>query len=113
MMEQRRAHDSQIVRAKENIKLSHGGPSYIQASDTNPPSGHNVNGPNLLRGPEIGNSHRLNTSLLKGSTWDQRDGSMSDQCVVKCQFHAIHTFANKICILLFSNSFTFMLLINI
>ena len=68
MMEQRRAHDSQIVRAKENIKLSHGGPSYNQASDTNPPSEHNVNGPNLLRGPEVGNSHRLNTSLLVGST---------------------------------------------
>ena len=24
------AHDSQIVRAKENLKLSHGGPSYSQ-----------------------------------------------------------------------------------
>ena len=31
------AHDSQIVRAKENLKLSHGGPSYSQASGTNPP----------------------------------------------------------------------------
>ena len=28
---------SQIVRAKENLKLSHGGPSYSQASGTNPP----------------------------------------------------------------------------
>ena len=26
-----------IVRAKENLKLSHGGPSYSQASGTNPP----------------------------------------------------------------------------
>ena len=33
----KRAHDSQIVRAKENLKLSHGGPSYNQASGTNPP----------------------------------------------------------------------------
>ena len=31
------AHDSHIVRAKENLKLSHGGPSYSQASATNPP----------------------------------------------------------------------------
>ena len=36
MMKQKRAHDSQIVRAKENLTLSHGGPSYRQASDTNP-----------------------------------------------------------------------------
>ena len=27
------AHDSQIVRAKENIKLSHGGPSQKHATD--------------------------------------------------------------------------------
>ena len=33
----KRAHDSQIVRAKENLKLSHGGSSYIKASGTNPP----------------------------------------------------------------------------
>ena len=32
----KRAHDSQIVRAKENLKLSHGGSSY-QPSGTNPP----------------------------------------------------------------------------
>ena len=31
------AHDSQIVRAKENLKLNHGGPSYRQALGTNPP----------------------------------------------------------------------------
>ena len=30
-----RAHDSQIVKAKENLKLSHGGPSQRQASVTN------------------------------------------------------------------------------
>ena len=30
------AHDSQIVRAKENPKVSHGGPSQRQASDTSP-----------------------------------------------------------------------------
>ena len=30
------AHDSQIARAKENLKLSHGEPSYSQASGTNP-----------------------------------------------------------------------------
>ena len=29
------AHDSQIVRAKENLKLSHGWPSQRQASGTN------------------------------------------------------------------------------
>ena len=29
------AHDSQIVRAKENLKLSHSGPSQRQASGTN------------------------------------------------------------------------------
>ena len=33
----KRAHDSQIVRVKENLKLSHGGSSYRQASGTNPP----------------------------------------------------------------------------
>ena len=31
------AHDSQIIRAKENLKLSHGGSSYRKASGTNPP----------------------------------------------------------------------------
>ena len=31
-----RAHNSQIVRAKENLKLSHGGLSHKQASCTNP-----------------------------------------------------------------------------
>ena len=31
----KRAHDSQVVRAKENLKLSDGGPSQRQASDTN------------------------------------------------------------------------------
>ena len=30
------SHNSQIVRAKENLKLSHRGPSYSQASGTNP-----------------------------------------------------------------------------
>ena len=29
------AHDSQIVRAKGSLKLSYGGPSQRQASDTN------------------------------------------------------------------------------
>ena len=34
---EKRTHDSQIVRAKENLKnLSHGGPSYSQASGANP-----------------------------------------------------------------------------
>ena len=37
MMKLERAHDSQIVRAKENLKLSHGCPSYRQASGTNQP----------------------------------------------------------------------------
>ena len=35
--QKKRAHDSQIVRDKENIKLSHGGPSYRSAPGTNPP----------------------------------------------------------------------------
>ena len=30
------AHDSQIVRAKENLKSSHGGSSQRQAPGTNP-----------------------------------------------------------------------------
>ena len=34
---EKRAYDSQIARAKENLKLSHGGPSYSQASGTNAP----------------------------------------------------------------------------
>ena len=36
-MRQKKAHDSQIVEAKENLKLSHGGPSYSQALATKPP----------------------------------------------------------------------------
>ena len=28
MMKQQKSHDSQIVRAKENLKLNHGGSSY-------------------------------------------------------------------------------------
>ena len=35
---QKWAHDSQIVRAKENLKLSHGEPSQRQASGTNQPN---------------------------------------------------------------------------
>ena len=31
------AHDAQIVRAKEKLKLSYGGSSYRSASGTNPP----------------------------------------------------------------------------
>ena len=31
----KKAHDSQIVRAKENLKLSYGGSSERQTSDTN------------------------------------------------------------------------------
>ena len=31
------AHDSQIIRAKENLKLSHSGFIYRYASGTNPP----------------------------------------------------------------------------
>ena len=31
----KRAHDSQIVRAKENLKLSYDGPGQRQASGTN------------------------------------------------------------------------------
>ena len=31
---EKRAHDSKIDRAKENLKLSHIGPSYSQASGT-------------------------------------------------------------------------------
>ena len=34
---EKRAHDFQIVRAKDNLKLSHGGPSYSQASGNKPP----------------------------------------------------------------------------
>ena len=33
---EKKAHDSQIVRAQENLNLSHGGPSYSQVSGTNP-----------------------------------------------------------------------------
>ena len=33
----KKAHDSEIVRAKQNLKLSHDGPSYRQASGTTPP----------------------------------------------------------------------------
>ena len=33
----KRVHDPQIVKAKENFKLSHGGPSQRQASGTNQP----------------------------------------------------------------------------
>ena len=32
----KQTHNSQIVRAKENLKLSHGGSSYSQALGTNP-----------------------------------------------------------------------------
>ena len=35
MIQRKGAHDSQIVRDKENIKLSYGGPSQRQASGTN------------------------------------------------------------------------------
>ena len=31
------AYDSQIVKAKENLKLNHGRHSQVQASGTNPP----------------------------------------------------------------------------
>ena len=35
---EKRVHNSQIVRVKENLKLSYGGPSYSQASGTSPPT---------------------------------------------------------------------------
>ena len=35
MIQIKRAHDSQIVRAEENLKLSYGGPSQRRASGTN------------------------------------------------------------------------------
>ena len=34
---EKRAPNSQIVGAKENLKLRHGGPNYSQASGANPP----------------------------------------------------------------------------
>ena len=55
MMEQKRAHDSQIVRANENLKLSHFWSSYRKASGTNPSikalrqSRHRVRGMTLRR----------------------------------------------------------------
>ena len=36
MAKQRKWLTTYIVRAKENLKLSHGGPSHSQASGTNP-----------------------------------------------------------------------------
>ena len=36
MMKQRKGLTTQIVRAKENLKLSHGGSSYRKVSGTNP-----------------------------------------------------------------------------
>ena len=36
-MNKEKTHDSQIVRAKENLQLSHGGPSHRQASGKNQP----------------------------------------------------------------------------
>ena len=32
----KRAHDSQIVRARENLKLSHGGSSYCKMNENYP-----------------------------------------------------------------------------
>ena len=37
MKQKKMTHNSQIVRAKENLKLSHGGSSYRQASGINLP----------------------------------------------------------------------------
>ena len=37
MKKKKKAHDSQIARAKENLKFSHGGLSYRQTSGTDPP----------------------------------------------------------------------------
>ena len=34
---EKKAHDSQIVRAEENLKLSHVGPNYEQTPGTNLP----------------------------------------------------------------------------
>ena len=34
---EKNAHNSYIVRGKEKLKLSHGGPCHSQASGTNPP----------------------------------------------------------------------------
>ena len=51
----KRAHDPQTARAKENPKLSHGGPSHRQAPGTNPPtkaprqSRHRARGPTHRR----------------------------------------------------------------
>ena len=37
MKRRKRAHDSQMIIAKENLKLGHGGPCYSQESGTSPP----------------------------------------------------------------------------
>ena len=62
----KRAHDSQIVRAKENLKLSHGGSSYRKASGTNPP----IKALRQSRHRIWGLTHRLFFQLLPMSEVD-------------------------------------------
>ena len=66
--------------------------SYPDNIDMLGQRGHNVDGSNSLHGPNFGNPHRPNVTLLAGSTWNQHDGSTSVQRVVKCRFHVIPTF---------------------
>ena len=56
------AHDSQIARAKVNLKLSHGGPSQRQAPDTNQP----IKG---LRSAVIVSDAWPNVEQLKRKPW--------------------------------------------
>ena len=53
----KRAHDSQIVRAKANPKPSHGGPSHRQAPGTNP----QIKAPRQSRHRARGSTHRRAT----------------------------------------------------
>ena len=67
-------HDSKIVRAKENIKLSHGEPSQRQASGTNPPM------------QVLGRGRHWVWCLTHGSTIKEinHDGLYNQACRLSC-----------------------------
>ena len=68
----KRAHDSQIVRAEENLKLNLGVPNYRWASGTNPPI-------KALR-----RSRKRDWTLTHGRAIKEETIAINSDCVTAC-----------------------------
>ena len=72
---EKRAHDSQIVRTKETLKLNHGGPSYSQAPGTHPQIKALRQGRHRVWGLT---HHRHHKAQHSGFNWDRVCNNTTD-----------------------------------